>query len=871
MGLGRCLNANVRKLIFVVAALVAGWSAPRAEAATLLTELFNYTDGPLITVSGGTWIHHSGTTTGEVKVVSGRALISQTNAEDVSIQLPGQPYSASTNVLLYASFTINFATLPTSNGTYFAHFKDSGASNFRDKIFAQTTNVPAGYYRVGVANASNSPVFVLTNNLALNTDYTLVTRYAPSNGVSSLWINPGAETDPSVTATDTVTTVSITTFALRESLSSGDGMGTLFFDNLVVGTAFADVISNVSIPPSITNQPQSQIVTEGDNVTFTITAGGTAPLAYQWQFSGTNLAGATDSVLNLTAVTTNQGGPYSVAITNAAGATNSQAALLTVNPAVQGPPVITAQPQGLTVNQGDNAALSVTSSGTKPLSYQWQLNGIDLSGATSNILMLTGVTTNQAGDYSVVVTNSLGATNSQPATLTVIPPPQPPFITEQPQGQIVHEGDDVTIAVTAAGSLPLGYQWRFNGTNLPGATDSILLLTDVTTNQGGSYAVSITNFLGSTNSLPAVLTINPAARQIPALTLMTYNLHGNGATNWSTNSPQIQAIGRELMYLQPDVVSFNEIPNGYNSDMTNLVATYLPGYSLVISTHTDNFIRSGVAARYPILAAISWLYRADLTPFGSTNHLFTRDLFQAQVSVPNFPQPLDVFVAHLKATVSTPYDDATKRAAESGAISNFFVTTYLPGTNGLHPYVLAGDMNEDVYRPETNHYVSGQPIQKLTSPSTGLQLTTPLNPFTHSDLTESIQSTLNVRFDYILPVGFLFSNIVSSQVFRTDLLTNPPPPLLTNDDRTASDHLPAVMVFANPYDRPFHLLSFQITNQTAALTWESVRGQPYRVEVSSNLSTWSVLAGNITATSSVSSFATNVNDRYKYFRVYRVP
>src|ERR1019366_3313636 len=104
------------------------------------------------------------------------------------------------------------------------------------------------------------------------------------------------------------------------------------------------------------------------------------------------------------------------------------------------------------------------------------------------------------------------------------------------------------------------------------------------------------------------------------------------------------------------------------------------------------------------------------------------------------------------------------------------------------PYTLSGDLNEDIIRPGTYSVTPG-PIQRLISPPTGLQLATPVNPFTGSELTISIQSLhLDVRFDYILPCSLLFSNIASSQVFRTDLLPSPPPPLLAGDDATASDH-----------------------------------------------------------------------------------
>src|SRR5207253_3123524 len=110
---------------------------------------------------------------------------------------------------------------------------------------------------------------------------------------------------PSVTATDSVPTINVVAFALREQFSSPDGMGTLYFDNLRVGTSFSEVSSN---PPTITQQPQSQSVTEGTNVTLSVVASGTPPLAYQWQFNGTNQPDATNATLTLLNVTTNQSG-----------------------------------------------------------------------------------------------------------------------------------------------------------------------------------------------------------------------------------------------------------------------------------------------------------------------------------------------------------------------------------------------------------------------------------------------------------------------------------------------------------------------------------------------------------------------------------
>ena len=355
----------------------------------------------------------------------------------------------------------------------------------------------------------------------------------------------------------------------------------------------------------------------------------------------------------------------------------------------------------------------------------------------------------------------------------------------------------------------------------------------------------------------------------PAFSYLTYNVHGNGLTNWSTNMWHVQAIGRQMQYLDPDIITFNEIPvtNNCTAQMADFVTAFRPGYYLVTNSMDDGFIRSVILSRFPIVSSTSRLHGSDLTPYGYTGSGFTRDLFEAQISVPGFPQPLHVFTVHLKSAQDS--DSSAKRAAEAGAVSNFFATVYL-ATNGLQPYVLSGDLNEDILRPPPSN---PQSIQRLISAPTGLQLTTPLNALTGSERTWSIQDAggLTVRYDYILPCGLLFSNITSSQVFRTDLLTMPPPPLNTNDDNTASDHLPVFMFFGNPYDTPFRLISIARSNEAVALTWESVPGQPYRVDVSSNLSAWSVLASNLLATNLSFTLNTNATGDPRFFRVYRVP
>jgi hypothetical protein len=86
-------------------------------------------------------------------------------------------------------------------------------------------------------------------------------------------------------------------------------------------------------------------------------------------------------------------------------------------------------------------------------------------------------------------------------------PTTPPAITTQPTNQTVAVGGAAIFSVTATGTLPLSYQWSFNTTNLVGATNTTLTLTNVQLTQLGSYAVLVTNLIGSVLSSNAVLTV----------------------------------------------------------------------------------------------------------------------------------------------------------------------------------------------------------------------------------------------------------------------------------------------------------------------------------------------------------------------------
>jgi pectate lyase len=169
-------------------------------------------------------------------------------------------------------------------------------------------------------------------------------------------------------------------------------------------------------PPSIGIPPANLIVSPGATATFTVTASGPI-LQYLWYFNGNAIAGATASSLVITNAQAGNIGNYSVAVANPAGNITSAPATLGIGNVA---PTITSGPSDQTVTAGGTAIFNVGATGTFPLTYQWYYNtNTLLTDKTNAQLTLTSVSTNDAGKYSVRVSNSFGNPFSTNATLTV--------------------------------------------------------------------------------------------------------------------------------------------------------------------------------------------------------------------------------------------------------------------------------------------------------------------------------------------------------------------------------------------------------------------------------------------------------------------
>ncbi len=289
-----------------------------------------------------------------------------------------------------------------------------------------------------------------------------------------------------------------------------------------------------AVAPSIGTQPASATLVEGQSATFSVAANGSAPLTYQWRRDGTDIAGANAASYSIaSAALGDSGAQYSVLVGNAAGSIASDAATLTVNPAVA--PSITQQPQPLSVVAGGSATFSVVATGSEPLAYQWRRDGADIPGAVAASYTLPASAVSDDGAlFSVVVSNTHATqATSENAKLGVTEQCVMPAITTAPAGMSVVAPASASFSVVASGSAPLNYQWRRGGVPIAGATASAYTTpSTAAADNGALFSVVVANACGTATSGNATLTVgaDPVA---PTITDQPDDLTvvaGNGAT-----------------------------------------------------------------------------------------------------------------------------------------------------------------------------------------------------------------------------------------------------------------------------------------------------------------------------------------------------
>jgi uncharacterized repeat protein (TIGR03803 family) len=324
----------------------------------------------------------------------------------------------------------------------------------------------------------------------------------------------------------------ITAVGLPEPLQITPVTGAIFTGP--VGGPFAPAAQTYSL----TNSGKGSLKWSLENTASWLTVTPTAGTLVEGGPADTVTASVTTDATSLPA------GSYSAALqfTNL-GDSLGQTRQLTL--AVVTPPVITAQPTNQSVLEGMTATFTVETAPNALMFYQWQDSGLNLRdegsyyGATTSTLTISNVSGANVGSYSVILSNAAGIVASSNAVLTYVK--SSPIVVLQPANQTALPGATAIFTVAAIGNTPYTYQWRLDGTNLVnnttnylGATTKLLTITNVSPADAGTYSVIVGNFLGSTNSSGAVLSVIPVTS--PGLTMssvVTFVGAGAGALPYS--------------------------------------------------------------------------------------------------------------------------------------------------------------------------------------------------------------------------------------------------------------------------------------------------------------------------------------------------
>ena len=239
------------------------------------------------------------------------------------------------------------------------------------------------------------------------------------------------------------------------------------------------------------------------------------PILMDWVYAQS--LGAVSNVPPWLSITNPANGPIYASSTLALGLGGTVSESITVTPPVT----------------WTNYAQSV-SYGSAAGTTNWSVTNIVLNSAVTNLILVTGETTSWY--------NSYGGNTTFNDTLTVI---FPPSITIQPQNQAANQGDTVTFSVSVTPAQALTYyQWRFNGVDLTGRTNSSLTLTNVQMTDAGVYSVRVTNPFGTCTSSDAALGVRSVAGPCVALgnpdfeggfTLTGGSAIANYWTEWEAN------------------------------------------------------------------------------------------------------------------------------------------------------------------------------------------------------------------------------------------------------------------------------------------------------------------------------------------------
>jgi hypothetical protein len=686
------------------------------QAGSILSDDFNYPDGAIVGAAGSPWQANSGNA-GTATVTNNQLFVAGTSArsQDILALLSGNPYS--TNVAataLYAKFTVKFVSPPTAVGTmYFAHFTGEGvppnASNHRARINPNYTNLVTGvaaspgHFFLGIGNnspSSGTPIGPAAGQwpteLATNVTYTVVSRYVPSTGISTMWIDPVTEASPSVTADDAPSLVNVAFYSFRQATSQG----VMWIDGLRVGTAFADV-AGANTAPTISSIPDQNIPRNGTTGPQPFTVGDAETLAPSLTVAkaSTNL-----DLVPLSAITINDGDGTNrtVTVTPTTGMQGTTLVTLTVSDGVNtaqttfrvtvGAPAISVIPNQIAISnvpipaisftvvdpEGDTLYPSASSSSQGLL----QNANITFGGAGANRTVTLVPEPDTTGVTTVTISYNDGVNTASRSFVLSVSPRVEPLLADN-------------FSYTS---------WNFSPQSLYDAVGS-----PWQTVSGTAYQIQVTNgwaYFGATNSedLAAPLAGGPYASTNGLVVYSSFTLRqtslpvGAGTYFAHLKDSSTGSNFRAKVFVTTNGVSNNSFRIGIANSAN--VGTYFP---LDCSKDTDYLVvtrynsgtgesvlwvnplseaSTGVPATdAPTTSPVGYFGLREDTATLSQGNLQISNLV-VSTSFPSIPVPASITITSIKVVGSTVTVDFTAGASDAAAAFDLLGATLVNSTYG---------------------------------------------------------------------------------------------------------------------------------------------------------------------------------------------
>jgi hypothetical protein len=274
-----------------------------------------------------------------------------------------------------------------------------------------------------------------------------------------------------------------------------------------------------------------------------------------------------------------------------------------------GLPIITSQPQEITITKGDSLRLYIGVAGRGTLSYQWKKDGVDISSKDSSYYLKKGASYSDSGYYKCIISNSSGSVTSDSVKVVVLP--VKPKIIKHPVSDTVQRGSSAYFTITAEGDF-LQYQWQKNGIDIQtnGNNDTLILDSVTLADNGAKFCCIVSNGGGkvisdtvtlSVTLVPPTVTVQPIPAKVSVGQIVTFKIFATGdgiEYQWQKDGVDLAGGKGDSLQINPVMLSDSGfyrcvVKNSAGSDTSNSVQLtvckiYFKYRTLVILDSMDN-------------------------------------------------------------------------------------------------------------------------------------------------------------------------------------------------------------------------------------------------------------------------------------------